>query len=64
MACSGSSTALTVGTTGTSLSYQWEKSTDQSFWTTVGTSQSVAVSPTVTTYYRVWVSNICRTVLS
>ncbi len=64
--CSGSSTTLSVAASGTGpLSYAWQKSTDQTNWTNVsGSTSSLTDSPTVRTYYRVYVGNICRQVVS
>ena len=56
---SGQSTTLSVGASGTSLSYQWFAGS-----TAIGgaTSSSVTVSPTTTTTYFVRVTNSCGTV--
>ena len=55
--CAGGSATLTVAASGSSPSYTWQSSTDQSTWYGAGTgTTSITVSPSVPTYYRVIVS--------
>ncbi|HEX6083719.1 MAG TPA: N,N-dimethylformamidase beta subunit family domain-containing protein [Thermoanaerobaculia bacterium] len=54
---SGQSATLSVGASGTSLSYEWFTGS-----TSVGTGSSITVSPTTTTTYFVRVTNSCGTV--
>jgi hypothetical protein len=61
--CVGGSTTLTVGASGTSITYQWQ-SFNGSSWVNLANTASVTVSPSVQTQYRVIVSNSCRSVTS
>ncbi len=67
--CTSGSATLSVGATGTNLTYQWQWLNQYSQWVTGYpypsiSAPSISVAPTVPTQFRVVVSNACNSVTS